>query len=74
MAVTRRELIVVGAGFAGLSLAAHLRKFHFDDFLLLEKGANVGGFWAGNYDRIRIHSPYHDLPGDGGLRRRYGTF
>jgi indole-3-pyruvate monooxygenase len=74
MSVTPRSLIIVGAGFAGLALAAHLRKRNFDDFLLLEKGTNVGGFWSGNYDRMRIHSPYHDLPGDGGLRRRYGVF
>lgn len=72
--VTRREVLVVGAGFAGLALAAHLRRMGFDDFLLLEKEAGVGGFWSGNYDRIRIHSPYHDLPDDRGLRRRYGTF
>ncbi len=68
------EVAIVGAGFAGLACAARLRKRGVDDVLVLERGHDVGAFWRGNYDRIRLHSPFHDLPDDGGVRRRYGVF
>ena len=69
-----KDVLVIGAGFAGLSLAAALRSHGIDNFTVLEQGSGVGAFWAGNYDRIRLHSPWHDLPRDGGLRKRYGMF
>jgi cation diffusion facilitator CzcD-associated flavoprotein CzcO len=67
----RVEAAVVGAGFAGLATAAALRAADVD-FVLLESGADVGGAWARHYDRIRLHTPWHDLPHDGGLRHRFG--
>jgi indole-3-pyruvate monooxygenase len=69
-----KDVLVIGAGFAGLSLAAALRSHGINNFTVLEQGSGVGAFWAGNYDRIRLHSPWHDLPHDGGLRKRYGMF
>jgi indole-3-pyruvate monooxygenase len=69
-----KQVVVIGCGFAGLSLAAALRAHGLDDFAVLEQGPTIGAFWAGNYDRIRLHSAFHDLPRDGGARRRYGTF
>lgn len=73
-AVCEKDVIVVGCGFAGLSLAAALRAHGVDDFRVLEQGPVIGAFWAGNYDRIRLHSAFHDLPQDGGARRKYGIF
>lgn len=68
------EVVVIGAGFAGLSCAARLKQQGVDDLLIVEKGAGVGGFWRGNYDRIRLHTPFHELPDDGGIRSRYPEF
>jgi len=71
---SEKDVIVIGCGLSGLSVAAALRAYHVDDFFVLEQGAQVGAFWAGNYDRIRLHSAFHDLPHDGGARSKYGIF
>ncbi len=68
------DVAIVGAGFAGLACAARLRSAGVERLALLEQGDDVGAFWRGNYDRIRLHSAYHDLPDDGGIRRRFGAF
>ena len=39
------RVLVVGAGFAGLGLAIRLRQAGIDDYLILEKAADVGGCW-----------------------------
>lgn len=65
------DVLVVGAGFAGLGTGARLRRARGVRFAILEQGGSVGQFWKGTYDRVRLHSPDHDLPQDGGLRRRY---
>lgn len=62
------DAVVVGAGFAGLATGARLRREPGLRFAVLERGGAVGHFWRGTYDRIRLHSPDHDLPHDGGLR------
>lgn len=62
------DALVIGAGFAGLATGARLRRAEGLRFAVLERGAAVGHFWSGTYDRIRLHSPNHDLPHDGGLR------
>lgn len=69
-----KKVIVIGCGFAGLSVAAALRHYQISDFVVFEKGAEIGAFWAGNYDRILLHSAFHDLPHDGGSRNKYGIF
>jgi cation diffusion facilitator CzcD-associated flavoprotein CzcO len=68
------DALVIGAGFAGLATAARLRRRGVACFTLLEQGPDVGQFWRTNYDRIHLHSPFHDPPDDGGERARYGTF
>ncbi len=68
------DVAIVGAGLAGLACAARLRQLGIERFAVLEQGEGVGAFWRGNYDRIRLHSPFHDLPDDGGLRKRFGMF
>jgi cyclohexanone monooxygenase len=42
------EILVVGAGFAGLLLWYHLRAAGFDDVRFCEKGGDVGGTWYWN--------------------------
>ena len=44
----RVETLVVGAGFAGLGTAIKLDEHGFGDFLVLDKGASVGGTWRDN--------------------------
>ena len=68
------DAIVIGAGFCGLGAGAALRARGVRRFAILEQGGEVGHFWTRTYDRIHLHSAFHDLPDDGGLRRRYGIF
>ena len=42
------RVLIIGSGFAGLGLAMQLRKQGEDDFVLLEKAAEVGGTWRDN--------------------------
>ncbi|WP_158891289.1 flavin-containing monooxygenase [Amycolatopsis anabasis] len=41
-------VLVVGAGFAGLGAAIRLRQAGIDDFVILERGTEVGGTWRDN--------------------------
>jgi cation diffusion facilitator CzcD-associated flavoprotein CzcO len=45
---THVEHLVVGAGFAGLCAAIKLQEDGETDFLVVEKGADVGGTWRDN--------------------------
>jgi putative flavoprotein involved in K+ transport len=73
-AVEHRELVVVGAGSAGLATAALLRADGRDP-LVLEAGVEPGAAWRQRYDRLRLHTP-RLLSGLPGLRipRRYGRW
>ena len=73
-AVEHRELVVVGAGSAGLATAALLRADGLDP-LVLEAGVEPGAAWRQRYDRLRLHTP-RLLSGLPGLRmpRRYGRW
>ncbi|ATU95450.1 flavin-containing monooxygenase [Phyllobacterium zundukense] len=42
------EVIVLGAGFGGLGMAAQLKLAGRDDFLIVEAGDEVGGVWREN--------------------------
>jgi len=42
------EVLVIGAGFAGIGTAVRLRERGVGDFVLLEKGEAVGGVWRDN--------------------------
>ena len=72
--VEERDLVVIGAGSAGLATAALL---HRDGFrpLVLEAGPEPGAAWRDRYDRLRLHTP-RLLSGLPGLRipRRYGRW
>ncbi|TXH86716.1 MAG: NAD(P)/FAD-dependent oxidoreductase [Rhodoferax sp.] len=46
--VKQHEVIIIGAGFGGIGLAARLLQIGISDLLVLEKSADVGGVWAAN--------------------------
>jgi len=54
------DAIVVGAGFSGLCAGVQLREAGFHDFVILEKGARVGGTWRENtYPGAACDVPSH---------------
>lgn len=42
------KLIIIGSGFAGLGMAIRLKKAGWHDFVVLERGDDVGGAWREN--------------------------
>ncbi len=68
------DVLVVGAGPAGLAVAACLRRRGVD-VLVVDRGSAVGDSWRRRYDRLHLHTPrvQSALPG---LRipRRYGRW
>lgn len=68
------EIVVVGAGSAGLATAALLQQEGLRP-LVLEAGPEPGAAWRDRYDRLRLHTP-RLLSGLPGLRipRRYGRW
>src|SRR4051812_46759080 len=54
------SVLVVGGGFAGLGAAIRLHKEGFDDFLVVERGSEVGGTWRDNtYPGAACDVPSH---------------
>ncbi|KUH87760.1 MULTISPECIES: NAD(P)/FAD-dependent oxidoreductase [unclassified Mycobacterium] len=43
------RVVIIGAGMAGITVAHALKEAGFDDFLILEKGSDVGGVWFWNH-------------------------
>ena len=41
-------MAIVGAGFGGLGMAIRLKQAGEQDFVVLERGADVGGVWRDN--------------------------
>src|SRR5690349_15469508 len=49
--MTRRaphQVAVVGAGFSGLCMAIHLQRAGMRDFVVFDKGSDIGGVWRDN--------------------------
>jgi cation diffusion facilitator CzcD-associated flavoprotein CzcO len=42
------ETVIIGTGFSGLLAAIRLQKKHCNDFVLLERSAELGGTWQAN--------------------------
>lgn len=42
------QVVIIGAGFAGLGAAIRLRQCGVDDFVILERDAAIGGTWRDN--------------------------
>lgn len=58
--MTRVEVAIVGAGFAGIGMAMALRRAGREDFVLLERAASVGGTWRDNvYPGVACDVPSH---------------
>ena len=60
------DVVVVGAGPAGLAVGACLRKAGLD-FVMLERSSTVGSSWRAHYERLHLHtikrlSALPDLP------------
>ncbi|MFI6772127.1 flavin-containing monooxygenase [Nocardia sp. NPDC050412] len=71
-------IVVIGAGFAGIGLAVKLREAGFRDFVILERGSDLGGTWSANtYPGCACDVPsmlysYSFAPNPN-WSRRYGT-
>ncbi|MCW3493170.1 flavin-containing monooxygenase [Microbacterium sp. SSM24] len=58
--MTRVEVAIVGAGFAGIGVAIALQRAGRHDIVLLERGGSVGGTWRDNtYPGIACDVPAH---------------
>jgi cation diffusion facilitator CzcD-associated flavoprotein CzcO len=42
------RVVVVGAGFSGIGMATRLRSMGIDDFVVLDRGNDLGGTWRDN--------------------------
>jgi cation diffusion facilitator CzcD-associated flavoprotein CzcO len=48
MEAAHHDIVIVGAGFAGLGMAIGLKREGFHDFVVLERAERVGGTWRAN--------------------------
>lgn len=54
------RVAIIGAGFGGLGMAIRLKQAGFDDFIVLEQAATVGGTWRDNtYPGCACDIPSH---------------
>src|SRR3954462_10574241 len=54
------SIAIVGSGFSGIGLAIRLRQEGIEDFVVLERGAGVGGTWHYNtYPGCACDVPSH---------------
>jgi cation diffusion facilitator CzcD-associated flavoprotein CzcO len=68
------RVVIVGAGPAGLAIAAALRRRGVDP-LIVERGSSVATSWRGRHDRLRLntHRVFSHQPGRR-IPRRLGPF
>jgi len=58
--VEERRIVIIGTGFAGLGMAIRLKKAGIEDFVILEKDAEIGGVWRDNdYPGAACDIPSH---------------
>lgn len=50
-----RHTVIIGAGPAGLAIAAHLRERQLP-FTIVEKARTVASSWRNHYDRLHLHT------------------
>ncbi len=54
------EVAILGSGFSGIAMAIRLRQSGFEDFVLLERAAELGGTWRDNqYPGAACDVPAH---------------
>src|SRR5688500_5266719 len=46
--MSQPSIAIIGAGFSGLGMAYYLKQAGFDDFVIYEKAADLGGTWREN--------------------------
>lgn len=58
--MTRVDVVIVGAGFAGIGMAMALRRAGVESFTVIERAASVGGTWRDNvYPGVACDVPSH---------------
>ncbi len=58
--LTAVDVAVVGGGFSGIGMAIKLREMGIEDFVVLDRGADVGGTWRDNtYPGAACDVPSH---------------
>lgn len=58
--VRRVRMVILGTGFSGLGMAIHLKKHNYNDFVVIEKAADIGGTWRDNtYPGCACDIPSH---------------
>lgn len=45
---THHRVVIIGSGFGGIAMAHHLKRAGIDDFVILERAAELGGTWQAN--------------------------
>lgn len=52
------EVVVIGAGIAGIGIAARLKLAGIDDFVVIERSGDIGGTWRDNaYPGVAVDVP-----------------
>ncbi len=46
--MSKKKVIIIGTGFAGLCMAIRLKKENIHDFIILEQSSKIGGTWRDN--------------------------
>lgn len=75
---TDTQVVIIGAGQAGLAVAYYLRRFELTpgvDFIVYDRGPRTGGAWQHRWDALRLGSAHHvnDLPGMAELGLSFDT-
>jgi cation diffusion facilitator CzcD-associated flavoprotein CzcO len=58
--MSEHDMVIIGSGFSGLGMAIRLKEAGMDDFVVLERGDDVGGTWHFNtYPGCACDVPSH---------------
>jgi cation diffusion facilitator CzcD-associated flavoprotein CzcO len=58
--IRRVRMVILGTGFSGLGMAIQLKQHGYDDFVVIERAADIGGTWRDNtYPGCACDIPSH---------------
>ncbi len=59
------DVLIIGAGQAGLAMGAELKTRGLKNFLIVDATSHIGHSWASRYDSLKLFTPrqYCNLPG-----------